>query len=87
MNAELIRTELQRLLRQTPFQRFLITFVGGEIGLIDHPENVAFDPRPGSSSDFYVITGGLRMFSTFEKVLSLSYLSGGKIVPGEAIAS
>ena len=85
MNAELIRTELQRLMRQTPFQRFLITYTGGEIALIDHPENVAFDPRPGSSSEFYVLTGGLRMFSTFEKVSSLSYLSGGRIVPGEAV--
>ncbi len=38
MNAELIRSELQRLMRQTPLRRFLITFVGGEIGLIDHPD-------------------------------------------------
>ena len=87
MNAELIRTELQRLLRQTPYQRFLITYVGGEIALIDHPENVAFDPRPGMSSDFYVITGGLRMFSTFEKVSSFSLLSGSGTVPGAAVSN
>lgn len=85
MNTELIRTELQRLLRQTPYQRFLVTYVGGEIALIDHPENVAFDPRPGMSSDFYVITGGLRMFSTFDKVSSLSLLTGGTVI-GESVS-
>jgi hypothetical protein len=76
MQVELVRTELQRLLRQTPFRPFVITMVGGERAVIEHPENVAFDPRPGSSSDFYVLTGSLRMFSTFEAVSSLAHLSG-----------
>ena len=38
MNAELIRTELKRFMRQTPLQRFQITFVGGEIGIIGQPD-------------------------------------------------
>ena len=57
MNVELIRSELQRLVNQTPFRRFAINFVGGEQAIIEHSENVAFDPRPGSSSEFYVLTG------------------------------
>jgi hypothetical protein len=76
MKAELVRSELQRLLRQVPFRPFVLTLVGGERAVIEHPENVALDPRPGSSSDFYVLTGSLRLFSTFEAVSSVAMLSG-----------
>jgi hypothetical protein len=86
VNVELVRSEVQRLLRQSPFQPFIITFRAGERALIEHPENVAFDPRPGSSSDFYVLTGSLRLFSTFDSVSSVAILSGGGTVPGEAAA-
>ena len=86
MKTELIRAEMQRLCRQTPFRRFAITFNGGEQASIEHPENVAFDPRAGSSSEFYVLMGSLRMFSTFDAVSSLAILSGGCMVLGEAVA-
>ena len=86
MNVELVRSELQRVLRQTPFRAFAITLDGGERAIIEHPENVAFDPRPGSSSDFYVLTGSLRLFTTFNKVSSIAILSGSGTVPGEAVA-
>jgi hypothetical protein len=42
---------------------------------IEHPENIAFDPGNGSgggSSDFYVISGRLRVFGTFEAVTSVA---------------
>jgi hypothetical protein len=86
MSIEQTRTELQRLLRQVPFQPFFLNLVGGERAYIEHPENVAFDPRPGMAPDFYVLTAGLRMYSTFDKVSSLSTLSkftdaGGDQVP------
>jgi hypothetical protein len=87
MKVELVRSEIQQLLRQSPFRPFAITLVGGEVAIIEHPENVAFDPRPGASSDFYVLTGSLRLFSTFDGVSSLSVLSGGGIVPGSATTS
>jgi hypothetical protein len=77
MRVELIRTEMQRLLRQAPFRPFLLTLEGGEHALIEHPENIAFDPRPGASSDFYVISGSLRLFSTFDAVSSVSLLANG----------
>lgn len=85
MKAELIRSEIQRLLRQSPFRPFVISFAGGEQAVIEHSENVAFDPRPGASSEFYVLTGSLRMFSTFEAVSNLSILSGGGTIPGEHV--
>jgi len=78
VQVELIRTELQRLLRQQPFRPFVITFIGGKRALIEHPENVAFDPRPGSASDFYVLSGSLRLYSTFEAVSSLTMFSGSE---------
>ena len=82
MKVELVRSEIQRLLRQSPFRPFAITMVGGEQAIIEHPENVALDPRPGSSSDFYVLTGSLRLFSTFDAVSSVAILSGGGTVAG-----
>jgi hypothetical protein len=85
MKVELVRAELQRLLRQSPFRAFAITLKGGERAIIEHPENVAWDPRPGSSTDFYVLTGSLRLFSTFGDVSSMAILSGGGEVPGEAV--
>ncbi len=84
-NSDCDVSELQKLLKQTPFRTFIITFVGGEQAIIEHSENVAFDPRPGSTSDFYVLTGSLRLFSTFEAISSIAMLSGGGIVPGEAV--
>ena len=86
MQVELVRSEIQRLLRQTPFRPFILTLVGGERAVIEHPENVAFDPRPGASSDFYVLTGSLRLFSTFGAVSSVANLSGGGVPgPGEQV--
>ena len=61
-----------------PLPPVRIHLVGGERAVIEHPENVAFDPRPGSSSDFYVLTGNLRLFSTFAAVSSLAMLSGSQ---------
>lgn len=87
MKVELSRSEFQRLLRQAPFRAFAITFVGGERAMIEHPENVAFDPRAGASTDFYVLSGSLRLFSTFESVSSVAMLSGGGTVAGESLAS
>ena len=86
MNVELVRAELQWLLRQSPFRAFAITLKGGEREVIEHPENVALGPQPGSSSEFYVLIGSLRLFSTFTDVSSVAILSGGGAAPGEAVA-
>jgi len=87
MQVELLRSELQRMLRQVPFRRFVLTMVGGEQAVIEHPENVAFDPRPGSSSDFYVLSGSIRLFSTFESVSSVAMLSGSGSNSGEQVTA
>jgi len=75
------------MLRQVPFRPFVLTMVGGEQAVIEHPENVAFDPRPGSSSDFYVLSGSIRLFSTFESVSSVAMLSGSGSNSGEQVTA
>jgi hypothetical protein len=54
---------------------FAINLENGDRIIIEHPENMAFAPAangsPGSS-DFYVISGGLRLFSTFEAVTNVA---------------
>jgi hypothetical protein len=72
--SEPIRTEIQRLIRAVPFRRFLIILESGDRVLIEHPENIAFDPEakePGRD-EFYVITGRIRLFSTFAAVSSIA---------------
>lgn len=46
----------------------------GDRVIIEHPENIAFDPTARGAGDFYVITGRLRFFSTFEAVTSVSLI-------------
>jgi hypothetical protein len=82
MRTEVIRAEIQRLLRQVPFRPFALTLENGQRILIEHPENIAFDPMPNGSSkgssDFYVITSNLRLFSTFDAVSSAALLDSGE---------
>jgi hypothetical protein len=75
MNPEILRNELKRTLRQAPFRPFILTFRGGERAVVEHPENIAFDPRPGATTEFYLLTGSLRMFSSFESISSITMLS------------
>jgi hypothetical protein len=70
--ADAIRTEIQRLIRATPFRGFILMLESGDRVIIEHPENIAFDPEAKSGDDeFYVITGRIRLFSTFNAVSSV----------------
>lgn len=79
MRTQAIRVEIQRLLRQAPFRPFVLTLEKGQSVTIVYPENIAFDPGSGGSnggsSDFYVIAGNVRLFSTFEAVTSAMLLN------------
>jgi hypothetical protein len=81
MRTETVRAEVQRLLRQAPFQPFALSMENGDRILIEHPENIAFDPAdedsPGST-DFYVISADLRVFSTFAAVTSVALVDRGE---------
>jgi hypothetical protein len=66
-----------------PFRPFALLLENGERVMISHPENIAFDPGSaagvGASDDFYVISSGLRMFSTFDAVASIVMLDKAQI--------
>jgi hypothetical protein len=74
MPAEMIRSEITRLLREVPFRPFALLLENGDQVFIEHPENIAFDSgtaeRP-ASSDFRAITGGLWFFGAFDRVSSV----------------
>jgi hypothetical protein len=57
------------MLRQAPVRPFVLSMENGDRVTIGHPENIAFDPE-GESSDFYVISGRIRRFGTFDAVSS-----------------
>ena len=75
-----IRTEVQRLIRHAPFRRFAIDMENGDRLIVEHPENLAFDPAESGSEgsdDFYVITKQLRVFGTFDAVTSVMLVDQG----------
>jgi hypothetical protein len=69
--TDAIRNEVQRHLQQKPFQPFALTMENGDRVIIEHPENIAFDPT-GASPDFYVLSARLRLYSTFEAVTAVA---------------
>ena len=72
-----IRPEVQRLLSQKPYRPFVLIMESGDRVIVEHPENIAFDPVAQGVGDFYVISGRLRLFSTFEAVTSVTLLDTG----------
>jgi hypothetical protein len=78
MKTDVTKNEVARLIRQRPFRPFAITLDSGERVLIEHPENIAFDPINNgarrAANDFYVTSGSLRLFSTFDAVSSIATL-------------
>ena len=72
--SDSIRAEIQRLIRGVPFRRFLLVLESGDRVLIEHPENIAFDPdaKGLDNDEFYVITGRIRLFSTFGAISSIA---------------
>lgn len=81
--VEAVRAEIQRLLHTVPIHPFALTMENAERVIIEHPENIAFDPAPsegaGGSEDFYVISNRLRLFSTFAAVMSVVLLDRGEL--------
>jgi hypothetical protein len=80
MPTEVVRSEIQRLLRHAPFRPFALNLENGDRIVIEHPENIAFDPRMNGSrgsNDFYVISVELRVFGTFEAVTSIALVDTG----------
>ena len=81
--VEVIRSEVQRLIRAIPFHRFALSMENGDRVVIEHPENIAFDPGSGNgaggSEEFYVIANNLRLSSTFHFVTSVGLADQGEL--------
>jgi hypothetical protein len=79
--TETIRGEIQKLVRQVPFRSFILNFENGQQAIIEHPENIAFDPATngkGGSHEFHVVAGDTRLISTFDAVTSVALLDVGE---------
>ena len=83
VRVDSIRSEIQKMVRDKPFRPFALLMENGERIMIGHPENIAFDPGSengvGASTEFYVISGGLRYFSTFGSITSIAVLDQGQV--------
>jgi hypothetical protein len=78
--VDAIRSEVHRLIRATPFRKFVLILESGDRDVvIEHPENIAFDPeaKGPAADEFYVITGRGRLFSTFGAVTSVALADQG----------
>ncbi len=71
MRAEAIQSEIAHMVRRAPFHPFVLSLKNGDRVSIGHPENIAFDPA-GASADFYVISGRIHLFGTFESVTNVA---------------
>jgi hypothetical protein len=58
-------------MHMAPFRKFVLNMENGDRVLIEHPENIAFDPDDAKSGEFYVLTRKIRLFSTFDAVSSV----------------
>ncbi len=76
-----IRAEVQRLMRSTPFHPFALLMENGDRILVEHPENIAFDPAQNGSSGsdhFGVISGQLSQMSTFGAITTIALVDQGR---------
>lgn len=74
-------SQIRQLLRQVPFRPFVLNMESGDRVVVEHPENIAFDPVENGSrgtSEFCVITSSVRVFSTFDAVTSVALADGGE---------
>lgn len=74
MRTELHREEVKRLMHTSPFRPFVLTLESGQTLVIEHPENVAFDPTVGGRSDLYVLGAKLRCYTTFDAIAMIATL-------------
>lgn len=80
--TELVKSEVQRLIHAAPFRPFSLNMENGDRVIIEHPENIAFDPSAGDAprgDEFYVLTRTIRLFSTFSSVTSVAILDDGEL--------
>jgi hypothetical protein len=81
MRTEVIQTAIRTLLRQVPFQPFALDMENDDRIVIEHPENIAFDPGDKGSpprSKFSVVSRQVFFIGAFEAVTSVARLDTGE---------
>ncbi len=74
MRTAAARAKIERLINDAPFHPFVISLENGQTITISHPENIAFEPGENGSADFYVLTKGLHLYSSFSAITSIGLL-------------
>ena len=77
--ANATRDDLTRVVRARPFDPFALTLENGERVIVQHSENIAFDPEPDGSVRFRVIATKLVTDGTLDAISSISTLDRGQV--------
>lgn len=78
---QIIRAAIQQLVRAKPFCPFALGLENGDRVIVEHPENIAFEPDDkghAGSEHFCVIANKLRVFSPFNAVASVTQIQRGQ---------
>jgi hypothetical protein len=84
MRSAAVRAKIEHLIHDAPFRPFVISLENGQTIAIEHPENIAFEPGENGSQDFYVLTKGLHLYSSFSAVTSIALIDQHANVGGES---
>ncbi|MGD9857998.1 MAG: hypothetical protein AB7U20_23885 [Planctomycetaceae bacterium] len=81
MRTEAVRDEIAAFLHHVPFEPFVIGLESGERVFVEHPENVAFNPKAKPESKqgrrLVIVAGEVSMFTTFDAVTSITFRDSG----------
>ena len=88
MRVKTVRAELVRMLRRQPYQPVEINIENGDRLIVEHPENISFNPEPKNlehpnANRFHVLMNDILYVSTFEAVSSVAEIDSGQIVNGD----
>lgn len=59
------------MIRSSPFRRLIISLENGERVLIEHPENVAFDPEPSGTEDVAIVSRQFRLYTALSAITGI----------------
>lgn len=74
-----VRTQISRLTRNAKFQPFALITENGDRVVVEHPENVAFDPTENGRDALYIISNKLQHYTTLSAVTSVVLLDAGEL--------
>ena len=83
MRTKVSRPAVITLRRRAPFEPFVLNMENGDRIVIEHPENIAFDPGGNGSapvSRFSVVSRQLFYIGSFEAVTSVALVDTGERV-------